>query len=175
MTDMEQKIMDLKEEVEQETGEQLEVKSPEQGTKEEVKAEKSKKSAEKKEKVENPGIKLAQIVDLLQIPGLDTKVARKILRKEVKEGEGKTSWVWETQDEAYKIGVILREAFEKSQVSKEERAQEKAKKSAEKKAEKAAKKKAEKEAEVEDPEDLDLEGEDTEPVKPSKRKSSRKD
>lgn len=168
-TPIEEAIEALKNDIEDETGEEIEAEVTSAQEETEVKAKKSKKSAEKKEKKESPAIKLSDIVDELGIEGLDTKAARKILRKKVKTTEGKMTWAWETSEEAENIKAVLKESFEEAKAEKASRAEQRA----EKKAEKEAKKAAQEEADEGTEDEEDEEGE-IKPAKSSKRKSSRK-
>jgi len=179
-TTIEEAMINLKNDISAETGEVIEAVILEEGTKEATKAKKSKKVAEKKEKEESPLIRLTTIVEELGIEGLDAKNARKILRREVKTGEGKSIWAWETTEEADKIKEVLRAAFENSKVDKIKRAEDKASKAEARAAKKAAQKEAQKEAQKakkgSSPDEDEVEEEEEQEVKPakaSKRKSSR--
>jgi len=168
-TPIEEAIKALKNDIEDETGEEIEAEVTSAQEETEVKAKKSKKSAEKKEKKESPAIKLSDIVYELGIEGLDTKAARKILRKKVKTTEGKMTWAWETSEEAENIKAVLKESFEEDKAEKASRAEQRAEKKAEKEARKAAQEEADEGTEDEEDEEGEIK-----PAKSSKRKSSRK-
>jgi hypothetical protein len=174
-TTIEEAMINLKNDISAETGEVIEAVVLEEGTKEATKAKKSKKVAEKKEKEESPLIRLTTIVEELGIEGLDAKNARKILRREVKTGEGKSIWAWETTEEADKIKEVLRAAFENSKIDKVKRAEDKALKAEEKATQKEAQKEAQKSKKAAPVEEgaEDEEEPEVKPVKSSKRKSSR--
>ena len=138
----EDKLKALKKEVEEQTGEKVETKTDKPGAKQKAKKEK----VEKEEKV-----KLSKVVEDLGIEGLDTKTARKILRKGKKEGDGKQTWAW-TPEEVEDIKDHLKTSFEDAKQAKAEakkiREDEKV---AKKEAAKAAKKEAaKKDADEED-------------------------
>ena len=104
----EDKLKALKKDVEGQTGEKVETKTDKPGAKQKAKKEK----VEKEEKV-----KLSKVVEDLGIEGLDTKTARKILRKGKKEGDGKQTWAW-APEEVKSIKDHLKTSFEDAKQAK---------------------------------------------------------
>lgn len=104
----EDKLKALKKDVEGQTGEKVETKTDKSGAKQKA----AKKKVEKEEKV-----KLSKVVEDLGIEGLDTKTARKILRKGKKEGDGKQTWSW-APEEVESIKDHLKTSFEDAKQAK---------------------------------------------------------